>query len=58
MSCHPDSGYDPHKIWRQLPGMTISVDWDLKYQFKQNKTNTISEKSNVTSFPIEKLIAM
>ena len=27
-------GRSPMK-WRQRPGMTIAVDWDFKFQFKQ-----------------------
>ena len=24
--------------WRQRPGMTIDVDWDVKHQYKQTNT--------------------
>ena len=29
-------GKSPIK-WKQHPGMTIAVDWDVKHQFKQTK---------------------
>ena len=33
-------GISPIK-WRQLPDMTIAVDWDVQHQFKQSNKQTI-----------------